>query len=75
MYRFFLGLYVAIVIYVLLYFNFIIVMIYSPADNPVTTPGIVETCIHNSTNVQFQYETEEKLDSQLRMEYGNVSSF
>ena len=45
----------------------------SLSDNPVTAPNVEELCFHDSTNIQFQYETKEKLDSQLRMEYGNVS--
>lgn len=43
------------------------------SDNPITTPSVVkENSFHDSTNVHFQYETEEKLCAQLRMEYGNA---
>jgi hypothetical protein len=44
------------------------------ADNLITTPGITEDYVSDSTNTQFRYETKQELDSQLGMEYGNVSS-
>lgn len=40
-------------------------------DNPDGVVG--ENHFHDSTNFHFQYEAKEKLDSQLRMEYGDVS--
>ena len=43
-------------------------------DNPVTAPGVdVKKAMTVSTNDQFQYETEEKLEDQLQLEYGTVS--
>lgn len=43
-------------------------------DNPITVAGVEEQkCCCDSANTQFQYETEQQLDSQLKMEYGNVS--
>ena len=41
------------------------------ADNPVTTPGVdLETASVESTNKQYHFETEDKLQEQLALEYG-----
>jgi len=39
----------------------------------VTAPGVDKSsCYKDSTNIQFQYETEEKLQQQLAIDYGQV---
>ena len=42
-------------------------------DNPVTVPRMNPAfSLVESTNTQFQYETQEKLTGQLEREYGQV---
>ena len=43
-------------------------------EPPIVTPGMVkEECYVCSSNKQFEYESEEKLNAMLRLQYDNVS--
>ena len=43
-------------------------------EPPIVTPGAVkEKCYVCSSNKQFEYESEEKLNALLRLQYDNVS--
>ena len=57
------------------YFNCVLILhVFLLLDNTVTAPGVdVKKAMTVSTNDQFQYETEEKLEDQLQLEYGTVS--
>lgn len=40
----------------------------------VSIPNVTEECFHEANNEQFQYETQQSLETVLRREYGNVRS-
>ena len=50
-----------------------IIIILLIIDNPITAPGVeLGQAMTDSTNSQFRFETREKLEAQLQLEYDVV---